>query len=265
MIHFKQQVTILSRNNKSTLWNRRHTNLKDKPKTLQLSSASTATASAGGSGDGGDDGDNGSSVVEQVLDPQNGDVSTASASVAGAASNVTVNVQNIPPQVKAKPTPSKKKSGDDLCQKISDFLDEEKKNQENDTAVDFAFASYSKRMRQFLSDSQQEEVLQDIGEIVMAAVRQAKARRQQAQQQQHRPSATSAPPPPLAPAPTARLPSAPPAPPATPAMNQLLPLDSGLDGSMPQPMEAQEVQYEFYNEHGERILFDASSQNLDQM
>ena len=94
----------------------------------------------------------------------------------GPGQNVTVNVQNVhttattskAKQVSATPRKpkTKKKAVEEVGAKICEALDDlrAKENKETEsTAVDYAFASYSKRIKGFLTDSQQEECLQEIG------------------------------------------------------------------------------------------------------
>ena len=52
--------------------------------------------------------------------------------------------------------------GAKICEALDDLRAKENKETES-TAVDYAFASYSKRIKGFLTDSQQEECLQEIG------------------------------------------------------------------------------------------------------
>ena len=84
-------------------------------------------------------------------------------------------------QASTAPTPrkqkNKKKTNEEVGAKIVEVLDDLKKEEEDASALDYAFASHSKRMKAFLTDSQQEECLQEIGEVVTLAIRNAKVRK----------------------------------------------------------------------------------------
>ena len=97
------------------------------------------------------------------------------AAVPAAAANVTVNMYRmlppLPPRwslgLLVQPQPpvnkkTKRKQMRRLERKIVEVLDDMKKEEEGASALDYAFASHSKQMKAFLSDSQQEECLQEI-------------------------------------------------------------------------------------------------------
>ena len=132
-------------------------------------------------GDAGGDGDGNGNTEGAAAVP--------AAVPAAAAANVTVNVQNVtastskvkPGPASTAPTPrkqkNKKKTNEEVGAKIVEVLDDLKKEEEDASALDYAFASHSKRMKAFLTDSQQEECLQEIGEVVTVAIRRSKVRK----------------------------------------------------------------------------------------
>ena len=89
----------------------------------------------------------------------------------------TSKVKPGPASTAPTPRKQKKKKKNEVGAKIVEVLDDLKKEEEDASALDYAFASHSKRMKAFLTDSQQEECLKEIGEVVTLAIRRSKVRK----------------------------------------------------------------------------------------